>query len=162
MNPCPCGFAGHPKVSCVCSQTAADKYLSKISGPLLDRIDIHIEVPPVDYEQLTDKTAAESSAQIRERVNAARQIQQKRFDGTSVHCNARMGSSEVRKYCVMSSAAQNFLRSVFDKMNMSARAYDKVLKVARTIADLDGCEEIDVVHISEAVQYRSLDRKFKR
>ncbi|MBR5773903.1 MAG: YifB family Mg chelatase-like AAA ATPase [Clostridia bacterium] len=162
MNPCPCGFSGHPKVECVCSQTAADKYLSKISGPLLDRIDIHIEVPPVDYEQLTDKNAAESSAEIRSRVNAARLIQQKRFDGTSIFCNARMGSSDVRKYCVLSDTAQQFLKRVFEKMNMSARAYDKVLKVARTIADLDGSDEIDVLHISEAVQYRSLDRKFRR
>ncbi|MBR5272493.1 MAG: YifB family Mg chelatase-like AAA ATPase [Clostridia bacterium] len=162
MNPCPCGFSGHPKVECSCPNGAVDKYLSKISGPLLDRIDIHIEVPPVDYEQLTDKTAAETSAEIRERVNAARAVQHKRFEGTSVHCNARMGSSEVRKYCLLSQAAQNFLKNVFDKMNMSARAYDKVLKVARTIADLDGCEEIDVIHISEAVQYRSLDRKFRR
>lgn len=162
MNPCPCGFAGHPKVECVCSPTAAEKYLSKISGPLLDRIDIHIEVPPVDYEQLTDKTPSETSEEIRKRVNAARLIQQKRFEGTPVFCNARMTSSDVRKYCVMSEGAQIFLKQVFEKMNMSARAYDKVLKVARTIADLDCQEEIDILHISEAVQYRSLDRKFRR
>ncbi len=162
MNPCPCGFAGHPKVECICPDVTVEKYLSKISGPLLDRIDIHIEVPPVDYEQLTDKTAAESSAEIRQRVNTARIIQQKRFEGTSVFCNARMSSSDVRKYCVLSEGAQLFLKNVFDKMNMSARAYDKVLKIARTIADLDGSDEIDILHISEAVQYRSLDRKFRR
>jgi len=162
MNPCPCGYSGHPKVECVCSETAAEKYLSKISGPLLDRIDIHIEVPPVDYEQLTDKTPSETSEEIRRRVNAARLIQQKRFEGTSVFCNARMSSSDVSKYCVLSESAQQFLKRVFEKMNMSARAYDKVLKVARTIADLDSSEEIDILHISEAVQYRSLDRKFRR
>ena len=162
MNPCPCGFLGHPRVECVCSPAMAEKYLSKISGPLLDRIDIHIEVPPVDYEQLTDKTAAESSVEIRQRVNNARLIQQKRFEGTSIFCNARMGSSEVRKYCVLTEDAQYFLKNVFDRMNMSARAYDKVLKIARTIADLDNKEEIDIFHISEAVQYRSLDRKFRR
>ena len=160
MNPCPCGYSGHPTKGCTCPPGAVTKYLSKVSGPLLDRIDIHVHVPPVEYSQLADKTPCESSAEIKKRVCAAREIQRKRFQNTGIYCNAKMSSSDVRKYCVLSNVAEMFLQKAFEKMSMSARAYDKVLKIARTIADLDGAQEIDLMHISEALQYRNLDRKF--
>ena len=160
MNPCPCGYFGHPTRKCSCPKNAPARYLSKVSGPLLDRLDIHIEVPPVDFNQLSDREESESSASIRERVNKARKIQLERFKGTNVTCNAKMTSSLTRKYCVLSETASKTLELSFEKLGLSARAYDKVLKVARTIADLDGCENIELEHITEAIQYRSLDRKF--
>ena len=160
MNPCPCGYYGHPTRKCTCSQNAPARYLSKVSGPLLDRLDIHIEVPPVDYTQLADKEEAESSAAIRERVNKARKIQIERFKGTGITCNAKMTSALTRKYCALSPSAEKILQTSFEKLGLSARAYDKVLKVARTIADLDESEAIENRHILEAIQYRSLDRKF--
>ena len=160
MNPCPCGYYGHPTRKCTCSQNAPARYLSKVSGPLLDRLDIHIEVPPVDYNQLADKEEGESSAAIRERVNKARQIQIERFKGTGITCNAKMTSALTKKYCVLSPSASKILQTSFEKLGLSARAYDKVLKVARTIADLDESETIENRHILEAIQYRSLDRKF--
>jgi magnesium chelatase family protein len=160
MNPCPCGFFGHPTRQCTCAPNAVHKYLSKISGPMLDRIDLHVEVPPVDYNQLSDSECGESSAEIRARVNEARKIQQKRFTGTNITCNAKMTPSLTRKYCVLSESAAKTLEISFEKLGLSARAYDKILKVARTIADLDNSENIENTHILEAIQYRSLDRKF--
>lgn len=162
MNPCPCGYYGHPTKKCTCPPGIPAKYLAKVSGPLLDRMDIHIEVPPVDFEQLSDKIPSESSAEIRKRVNAARAIQQKRFEGSGISCNAHMDSAQTRKYCALSIEAVALLKDVFDKMELSARAYDKILRLSRTIADLEGSEEIKTCHVAEAVQYRSLDRKFWR
>lgn len=158
MNPCPCGYLGHPKHPCTCPSGAPAKYLARVSGPLLDRLDIHIEVPPVEFQQLTDKVMSEPSAVIRERVSKARVIQQERLKGTGVHCNAHMNAGQTRKYCETTNEAQKLLKDAFEKLGLSARAYDKVLRVSRTIADLAGAEIIDVPHVSEAVQYRSLDR----
>ena len=160
MNPCPCGYFGHPTRTCSCPNGAPARYLSKVSGPLLDRLDIHIEVPPVDYAQLSETEAGEPSATIRERVNKARKIQLERFKGTKISCNAKMTASQTRKYCVLSEKAAKTLELSFEKLGLSARAYDKILKVARTIADLDNSESIENKHILEAIQYRSLDRKF--
>ena len=160
MNPCPCGYFGHPTRTCSCPNGAPARYLSKVSGPLLDRLDIHIEVPPVDYAQLSESEAGEPSSAIRERVNNARKIQIERFKGTNISCNAKMTSSLTRKYCVLSESASKTLELSFERLGLSARAYDKILKVARTIADLDGSENIENKHILEAIQYRSLDRKF--
>lgn len=160
MNPCPCGYFGHPTRTCSCPNGAPARYLSKVSGPLLDRLDIHIEVPPVDYAQLSESEAGEPSSEIRERVNKARKIQIERFKGTNISCNAKMTSSLTRKYCVLSASASKTLELSFERLGLSARAYDKILKVARTIADLDGSENIENKHILEAIQYRSLDRKF--
>ena len=162
MNPCPCGYYGHPKRKCTCPPGAAQRYLAKISGPMLDRIDIHIEVPPVDFEKLSSKVKSESSAEIKKRVNAARKIQQERLAGTGITCNAKMDSSMTKTYCNPSPKAMVMLEQVFEKLDFSARAYDKVLKVARTIADLEGSEEIKAEHIAQAVRFRSLDRKLWR
>ncbi len=160
MNPCPCGFYGHPSKKCTCPQGAPARYLSKVSGPLLDRLDIHIEVPQVNFDELSDDTKGETSEQIRARVNTARRIQLKRFEGTRITSNSQMTAEMTRRYCVMTDNAAAMLRASFDRLGLSARAYDKILRVARTIADLDGAEMIDVRHIAEAIQYRSLDRKF--
>jgi magnesium chelatase family protein len=160
MNPCPCGYFNHPKRKCTCSPLQIQRYLNRVSGPLLDRFDIHIEVPPVDYQELTSKALEESSESIRKRVNSAREIQTKRFENSSTVCNARLTDAEFEKYCQISSSASKLLESAFESMGLSARAYNRILKVARTIADLDNSEEITEVHIAEAVQYRSLDRKY--
>ena len=160
MNPCPCGFFGHPKKKCICSQKQVANYLSKISGPLLDRLDLHIEVAPVEFEHLSSTQKEESSAEIRKRVQIAREIQLQRFEGTGITCNARITSSTLHKFCPLDDDAVVLLGKVFDKMGLSARAYDRILKVSRTIADLDGKEVISRQHISQAVQYRSLDRKY--
>lgn len=159
MNPCPCGFRGHPKKECTCADNAAKRYLSKVSGPLLDRIDIHIEVPPVDFGKLSSAVPSESSAEIKKRVNAARQIQRERFKGTGVTCNAKMTPSQTKEFCRPTEEAMQFLEKVFNSLDFSARAYDKILRVARTVADLEGCQAIETRHIMQAVQYRSLDRK---
>ncbi len=160
MNPCPCGFFGHPTRNCTCSQKLVNKYLNKVSGPMLDRLDLHIEVPPVDYESLNSTGKEESSAVIRERVNRARQIQNERYKDIGITCNARLTPSMLKKYCVMTNEASELLKASFDALSMSARAYDRLLKVARTIADLEGCENIETQHIAEAIQFRSLDRKY--
>ena len=131
-----------------------------MSGPLLDRLDIHIEVPPVDFDDLSKAAKEESSAAIKERVDRAREIQQKRLAGTGVTCNAKMDAALTRQFCTPTPAASTMLKAAFEKLGLSARAYDKILRVARTIADLDGAKQVDVPHIAEAVQYRSLDRKF--
>ena len=160
MNPCPCGYYGHPVRDCTCHDGAAARYLAKVSGPLLDRIDIHIEVPPVDFDKLSDVHKGEPSAKIKERVEAARRIQQERLRGTVANCNAQMNSAMTREFCVASDDAMKMLQMAFDKLGLSARAYDKILRVARTVADLDNSERIEATHIAEAIQYRSLDRKF--
>ncbi len=162
MNPCPCGYYGHPKKKCTCPSGAAARYLSKVSGPLLDRLDIHIEVPQVSFDELRDDEQAETSADIRARVNTARNIQLMRFKDTDVKSNSQMTSSMIKKFCILSEGAASLLKASFERLDMSARAYDKILSVSRTIADLDGSELIEVKHISEAIQYRSLDRKFWR
>lgn len=160
MNPCPCGFLGHPTKSCTCSPAAVSRYLGKISGPMLDRLDLHVEVPPVEYEDLISSKKEESSAQIKERVNAARKLQQKRYAGTSITCNARIPESILQDVCMMTSSADTLLHNAFDKLGLSARAISRVLKVARTIADLDSSPQIEASHIAETIQYHSLDRKY--
>ena len=160
MNPCPCGYFGHPTHPCTCSPSAAGRYLSRVSGPLLDRFDLHVEVPPVEYEQLASHTKAESSAAIRERVNRARNIQADRYKGTGILTNAQLPPSLLRKYCALNDSASALMKTAFDKLDLSARAYDRILKVARTIADLDGSETLQNHHLAEAIQYRSLDRKY--
>ncbi|MBQ8504084.1 MAG: YifB family Mg chelatase-like AAA ATPase [Clostridia bacterium] len=160
MNPCPCGYYGHPTRKCTCSKGAPAKYLAKVSGPLLDRLDIHIEVPQVDFQKLADNERSESSADIKKRVDKARKIQNKRFENSEVTCNAKMTPSMTRKYCALDEKCKATLEKCFTAMDLSARAYDKILRIARTIADLEGSENIELEHITEAVQYRSLDRKF--
>ena len=160
MNPCPCGYYGHPTKQCICSETKVARYLNRVSGPMLDRMDLHIEVPPVNFEELSSKEKAESSADIRKRVNRARAIQKKRYEGTSVNCNARLTTPMLKKYCILTNDANAFLKASFEKLSMSGRAYDRILKVARTIADLDESEVITKSHIAQAVRFRSLDRKY--
>lgn len=159
MNPCPCGYYNHPDKECVCPPGAVKKYLSKISGPLLDRIDIHIEVVPLKFEKMSSEVKAESSEKIRERVVAARQIQFLRFKtAKGVHSNAQMTVSMMNRYCKIDEASKSLLKQAMDKTGLSARAYNRILKVSRTIADLDKQDRIQAYHIAEAIQYRSLDR----
>lgn len=160
MNPCPCGYFNHPTRKCSCSPNAIQRYLNRVSGPLIDRFDIHIEVPPVDYEELSGKASEESSKSIKARVDKARAIQTERYKNSKTTCNARLTDAEFQDYCVITDAAADLLKSAFEKMGLSARAYNRILKVARTIADLDESEKIEVEHVAEAVQYRSLDRKY--
>lgn len=162
MNPCPCGYYGHPTRKCTCPGGAPAKYLSKVSGPLLDRLDIHIEVPQVDFKKLSDDEPAESSAEIKKRVNEARKIQQERLKGTGISCNGKMTPSQTRQFCKLDEKSKSVLERSFEALGLSARAYDKILRVARTIADLDKSESIELEHLTEAIQYRSLDRKFWR
>ncbi|OQY28687.1 MAG: hypothetical protein B6244_06485 [Candidatus Cloacimonetes bacterium 4572_55] len=160
MNPCPCGYFGDPKSECTCSPNMILNYRSRISGPLMDRIDIHIEAPAVNFEELTKKPTGESSDMIRERVNAARRIQQDRFAGqNNVFNNAQMESRHLQTYCKIDENCLNLLKMAINKFGFSARAYDRILKVARTIADLENNDEIKTSHISEAIQYRTLDRQ---
>ena len=160
MNPCPCGNYGHPTKECTCTQNSVHKYLNRISGPMLDRIDIHVEVPPVEYAALSSKAEEETSAQIKERVNKARKIQLERYKGTGITCNARLTPALLNKYCVMSQEASNYLKLSFERLGLSARAYDRILKVARTVADLAGSEIIEKEHIFSSIAFRSLDRKY--
>lgn len=160
MNPCPCGYFGHPTKPCTCSSHAVSRYLARVSGPLLDRLDLHIEVPPVEFDELDSVDKAESSAEIKKRVNAARQIQNERFRKLPVACNARITADVLHEICRLSDDGRALLKRAFEKLGLSARAYDRVLKVSRTIADLDQSEEILPRHVAEAVQYRSLDRKY--
>jgi magnesium chelatase family protein len=161
MNPCPCGYFNHPEKECVCGIGVVKKYLSKISGPLLDRIDLHVEVTPVSYDELADyKPAKETSSDITVRVIKAREIQAKRFsNNNNVHCNAQMSGRMVRELCQINQAGQTMLKTAMERLQLSARAYDRILKVARTIADLAGSEDIKVEHLAEAIQFRSLDRE---
>ncbi len=161
MNPCPCGYAGHPTIDCTCTEAARKRYNDKLSGPILDRIDIHIEVGAVDYSMLRGDRKEETSAEIRERVNRAREIQNKRFRGSSVKCNAKMTPAMTRKFCILTPDADELLSASYDSMGMSPRAHDKILRISRTIADLDGSDKIELEHIAEAIQYRSLDRKYR-
>ena len=160
MNPCPCGFKHHPTRECICPPGASRRYLNKVSGPLLDRIDIQVEMVPVNYDDMTSNAKGESSKNIKERVEKAREIQKKRFEGTKIKCNAQIPPSMVAEVCVMTDEAKGLLKKAFDRFNLSARAYDKILKVARTIADLAGEEVINDTHIGAAIRFRSLDRKY--
>lgn len=160
MNPCRCGFLGHPTKACKCSPNDVDRYISKISGPLLDRIDIQIEVPAVTYGDLTNQSRGETSAQIKQRVDRARKLQQERYKGTGVTCNANVHTDLIRKYCALTPTASKLLQTIFEKLTLSARGYDRILKVSRTIADLKGHENIMEDDIAEASQYRALDKKY--
>ncbi|HVX00857.1 MAG TPA: ATP-binding protein, partial [Candidatus Babeliaceae bacterium] len=160
MNPCPCGYFNHPEKECTCSPVVVQKYLNKISGPLLDRIDLHVEVTPVAFSELSSTKKSEDSNAVRERVMKARDVQQKRFEGqTGIYANAQMSSRQLKEICVINNVGQNLLKTAMDRLNLSARAYDRILKVSRTIADLAGSEDIRPEHLAEAIQYRSLDRE---
>ncbi|NMD12162.1 MAG: ATP-binding protein, partial [Candidatus Cloacimonetes bacterium] len=162
MNPCPCGYFGSsiPNHPCTCEYGAIQRYRSRISGPLLDRIDIHVEVPSVTYSDLASLPSGDSSADIRARVNRARAIQRERYANDGIFCNAQMNSKLLRKHCALDAPSQSQMQHAIDKLGYSARVFDRILKVARTIADLEGLAAIKSDHISEAIQYRSLDRKY--
>jgi magnesium chelatase family protein len=160
MNPCPCGYYNHPEKDCSCAPGIVQRYLNKISGPLLDRIDIHVEVVPVPFRELSNLTSSEKSEVIRERVIKARRIQEERFkESKGIYCNAQMTSKQLRSICTIDQTGHTLLKNAMEKLNLSARAYDRILKVARTIADLDSSEGIKPEHLAEAIQYRSLDRE---
>jgi magnesium chelatase family protein len=158
LNPCPCGYRGDPRRECQCTVPQVEKYMGKVSGPLLDRIDIHLEVPAVPFRELAASRAGTSSSQMREAVLAARIRQAERFAGTATRCNARMNSRQIREFCRLEPAASELLRAAVADMGLSARAHDKVLRVARTIADLDAADCVGCAHVSEAINYRLLDR----
>ena len=157
MNPCRCGWYGHPDRKCTCSEKQVESYMRRISGPLLDRIDLHVEVPSVDYEAMRRKDTPESSAEVQKRVNAARTVQQQRYAGTDVSCNAYMTPPMIGKYCELDERCEKLMRGAFDRLGLTGRSHDRILRVARTIADLDGSENIRPEHLSEAIQYRSSD-----
>lgn len=160
MNPCPCGYFNHPEKECTCAPVMVQRYLNKVSGPLLDRIDLHVEVTPVSFNELSSQKTSEPSSAVRERVLRAREWQDKRFEGQpGVYSNAQMNSKQLKEICVINSIGQNLLKTAMDRLNLSARAYDRILKVSRTIADLAGSEDIRPEHLAEAIQYRSLDRE---
>ncbi|MFN5381529.1 MAG: YifB family Mg chelatase-like AAA ATPase [Bacteroidota bacterium] len=159
MNPCPCGYYNHPEKECVCAPGVVQKYMNKISGPLLDRIDLHVEVTPVPFSELTQMQPSEKSSAIRERVIRSRQIQSDRFKThKEIYCNAQMSNKLMREVCTITSAGENLLKTAMEKLGLSARAYDRILKVSRTIADLEGSANIKTEHLAEAIQYRSLDK----
>ena len=160
MNPCPCGYFTDPNRPCKCTPPQIDKYLARISGPLIDRIDIHIEVPPVPFRELRSQREGTSSESMRTQVLSAHGRQQARFDGSSTGVNARMSHKELRKYCRLDASGEALLKQAMRELGLSARAHDKVLRVSRTIADLAGEEELQTAHISEAINYRRLDRQF--
>ncbi len=160
MNPCPCGYFGHPTRPCTCPPHAVDRYLDRISGPMLDRMDLHIEVPPVEFEQLSQRGDGESSAVIRKRVEAVRALQEQRYAGLGFSCNAHIPDHLFQEYCQTTEDANRLLKRTFERFGLSGRAYRRVLKVARTIADMEGSEKIAASHVGEAVQYRTLDRKY--
>lgn len=160
MNPCPCGYFNHPEKECTCSPQMVQRYLNKVSGPLLDRIDLHVEVTPVNFNELSSTKTSEPSESVRERVLRAREIQEERFkDHEGIYSNAQISSKLLKEICTINQVGQTLLKAAMDKLNLSARAYDRILKVSRTIADLDGSEEIKPEHLAEAIQYRSLDRE---
>jgi magnesium chelatase family protein len=161
MNPCPCGYYSDPHHECSCNVSQIQRYRAKISGPLLDRIDIHIEVPALRYKELSSKREGEPSHVVRKRVNNCRKIQLERFKGTKIYCNAQMTQKLLKKYCQIDSSSHQILQMAIDKLGLSARAYTRILKISRTIADLNNEENILTHHISEAIQYRSLDRDFR-
>ena len=159
MNPCPCGCRTDPRRQCRCSQGEIQRYMSRLSGPLLDRIDLHVDVPALSYEDITDtKKSGPTSAEVRAQVQAARDLQRNRYNG-SFACNAHIEAASVRDYCTLENGADKLLQTAIDQLGFSARAYDKVLRVARTLADLDQTEKITEPHVAEAIQYRSLDRQ---
>lgn len=160
MNPCPCGFFGSEEKECTCSSKAISKYIGRISGPLLDRIDIQVEVTPVKYKNLEYEEKAESSEKIKIRVNKARKVQQKRYLNEKIYSNSQLTPKLIEKYCVLNNEEKKLLEMAFNNLGLSARAYGKILKVARTIADLDNKENIEINHLAEAIQYRSLDKKY--
>ena len=160
MNPCPCGFYGHPTKQCSCSSGAVTKYLGKISGPMLDRMDIHVEVPPVNYKELTNTKKERSSAEIKKEVDKAREIQLKRYSGTGIRNNSELTPKMLKEYCILTDDASSLLKISFDNLGLSGRGYDRLLKVARTVADLDGKEKIDFDHLALAIKFRSLDQKY--
>ena len=155
MNPCRCGWYGHPSGRCTCTDSQVQSYLRRISGPLLDRIDMHVEVPSVEYEAMRRKEQPESSAEVRKRVNAAREVQKRRFAGTAVTCNAYMTPAMIGQYCQLDAAGEKVMQGAFDRLGLTGRSHDRILRMARTIADLDGAEHIEVQHLAEAIQYRS-------
>ncbi|HIE11997.1 MAG TPA: ATP-binding protein, partial [Desulfotomaculum sp.] len=159
-NPCPCGFYGDQEKECTCSPSQIQRYRSRLSGPLLDRIDLDITVPRVEFQELTDRAAGEKSAVVRSRVEAARLIQRERFKRSKVTCNAAMSGSQVRSHCTLTREAGRMLQAAFRQLALSARAHDRTLKVARTIADLEGAEVIDTAHIAEALQYREREKGY--
>ncbi|NBG66548.1 YifB family Mg chelatase-like AAA ATPase [Acidiluteibacter ferrifornacis] len=160
MNPCPCGYYNHPEKECMCAPGVVHRYLNKISGPLLDRIDLHVEVTPVPFSKLSEAALSEKSHEIRERVIKAREIQNVRYaESESIYCNAQMGSKQLREICRIEKEGQDLLKTAMDRLGLSARAYDRILKVSRTIADLEESENIQTHHLAEAIQYRSLDRE---
>ena len=159
LNPCPCGYFGDLKRECRCGPLQVQRYRQRISGPLLDRIDLHIEVPAVEYRDISSTRAEEDSAAIRDRVGRARERQQARFrSDKKVNCNARMGPRQIRQHCQLSDESQELIRVAMTELNLSARAYDRILKVSRTVADLQSSDEINTEHVSEAIQYRTFDR----
>lgn len=155
MNPCKCGWYGHPSGRCTCSENQVDQYMRRISGPLLDRIDMYVEVPSVEYEAMRRKEKPESSAVIRERVNAAREVQKQRFSGTEVSCNAYMPPAMIGQFCALDAAGERLMQSAFDRLGLTGRSHDRILRMARTIADLEGAARIEAPHLAEAIQYRS-------
>lgn len=155
MNPCRCGWYGHPSGRCRCSEKSVETYMGRLSGPLLDRIDLHVEVPPLEFEELRRRPEAESSAAIRARVNRARRRQTERYEGTGTDCNARMTPEQIGRYCVLNPECEALMKGAFDRLGLTARSYDRILRVARTIADLDGAEELSASHLAEAIQYRT-------
>ncbi len=159
MNPCPCGYFNHPAKPCVCAPGVVQKYLNRISGPLLDRIDLHVEVTPVNFDQLTTKSTSVSSEEIRQRVMKAREKQENRFSKKNIHCNAQMNSVDLKKHGLIDEQAMKILKLAMEQLDLSARAYDRILKVSRTIADLASCERIQSIHVAEAIHFRSLDRQ---
>jgi magnesium chelatase family protein len=159
MNPCKCGFHGDPLHQCMCTPHQIQSYRSRVSGPLMDRIDIHIEVPAIKFNEIASDTLAEPSASIRERVTRARAVQQARFRADGIYANAHMKPRHIRRYCRIGEDSQSLMQRAMERLGLSARAYNRILKVARTIADLEGSENVASHHISEAIQYRSLDRR---
>jgi magnesium chelatase family protein len=160
MNPCRCGYFGHPTRACICKPGEVRRYVSRISGPMLDRMDLQIELPSISYEELSSSTVAESSADVRERVREAREFARRRMGGDAIFCNAQMGASEIRRYCQAEPEAADLLREAYDRMGLSARGYDRIMRVARTVADLSHSEKIAPEHVAEALRMRSLDRKY--
>ena len=157
MNPCRCGWYGHPSGRCRCTKQQVEKYVEKISGPMLDRMDLHVNVPSVEFEAMRRREKAESSADVKARVNAARDIQKQRFSGTNITCNAQMTPAMVGEFCTLDAAGEKLLKGAFERLGLTARSHDRLLRVARTIADLDGSEKIEAHHLAEAIQYRNTD-----
>ncbi len=159
MNPCPCGYATDSHNECSCTSQMIQKYMSRISGPLLDRIDIHVEVPAVPFTELAEREPGEPSAAVKKRVQGAREVQLNRYEESHIFANAQMESNDLKQFCKLSKEGAALLKTAMDKLGLSARAYDRILKVSRTIADLQASSDIEIDHISEAIQYRSLDRQ---